>query len=358
MKQRTENHDFLVTGKMVMVRQQFAKCSAVRSTSIMKTRYNAIYAVGLGITFLTFQLVSAESLPSSQGKSGTRPMFHSKIHVPVQLAEAATPLPPSGYQLVFDDEFNGDKLDTNRWNYRTGSRLLSTQKPENVSVGDGTLKIALRKESADGKDYTGGGVISRETFVYGFYEARFKTPGIEGWHTSFWAQKSAAQARTDGSKAFLELDFCEQDGGDPNYYSFGIINKIPDPHKGQTWNAGRWVIEHGPDTSADFHVWGCEFTPNTIRFYFDGCLAREESASNFPHDDMNLWLTSLASTLKGDRWVDDSKLPGAAVFDYVRVYQNPDYRDAEAAVRAASRQRAKQPGSDKDRNVGGPKDLN
>jgi beta-glucanase (GH16 family) len=358
MKQRTESHDVVLTGKMVAAWHQLAKWSAPCSTRIMKSRRSAIHAIGLGITFLTFQWVSAESLPSSQGKSGARPMFHSKIHVPVQLAEPATPLPPSGYQLVFEDEFNGDKLDTNRWNYRTGSRLLSTQNPENVSVGDGTLKIALRKESAAGKDYTGGGVISRNTFIYGFYEARFKTPGIEGWHTSFWAQKHAAQATTNGSKALLELDFCEQDGGDPNYYSFGIINKIPNFHKGQTWNAGRWVIEHGPDTSADFHVWACEFTPNTIRFYFDGRLAREENATNFPHDDMNVWLTSLASTLKGDRWVDDSKLPGAAVFDYVRVYQNPNYRDAEAAVRAATLQRAKPPKSDRDHNVGGPKNLN
>jgi len=324
----------------------------------MKKRCIVFHSIALSIALWTGYPACAESLPSSSGKAGQRPMFQSKIHVPVQLADVATPLPPSGYQLVFADEFNGETLDTNQWAYRTGSKLLSTQRPENVSVGDGALIIALRKEPADGKDYTGGGVISRKSFSYGYYEARFKTPGIEGWHTSFWAQKSSAQARAEGVKALLELDFCEQDGGDPNYFSFGIINKMPDSKKRQTWNAGRWVIEHGPDTSADFHVWGCEFTPEAIRFYFDGRLAREESASNFPHDDMNVWLTSLASTLKGDRWVDDSKLPGAAVFDYVRVYQHPKYRAAGAAVRAASLRRANRPDSDKDRNVGEPKDLN
>jgi hypothetical protein len=49
---------------------------------------------------------------------------------------------------------------------------------------------------------------------------------------------------------------------------------------------------------------------------------------------MNIWFSVIASTLKGDRWVDESKLPNAAVCDYVRVYQHPKYRDAEAAVRA------------------------
>lgn len=298
--------------------------------------YNVICPLALGLACLTSQLTLAESLPASPEKANQRPKFRSKIHIPVKLAKEVTPLPPPGYKLVFDDGFDGVALDTNRWDYRTGSKLLSTQKPENISVSNGTLKIALRKESAGGKDYTGGGVISRETFVYGYYEARFKTPGIEGWHTSFWAQKNGTPGATQRKRALLELDFCEQDGGDPKYFSFGIINKLPDSKKGQTWNAGRWVIEDAPDTSADYHVWGCEFTPEVIRFYFDGQLAKEESATNFPHDDMNVWLTSLASTLKGDRWVDDSKLPGAVVFDYVRVYQHPQFQDAEAAARKAA----------------------
>ena len=320
--------------------------------------YNFICPLALSLACLTSQLTLAESLPASPEKDNQRPKFHSKIHIPVKLANEATPLPPPGYQLVFSDEFDGVALNTNRWDYRTGSKLLSTQQPKNISVSNGTLKIALRKESAGGKDYIGGGVISRETFVYGYYEARFKTPGIEDWHTSFWAQKNRTPDATQERQPLLELDFCEQDGGDPNYYSFGIINKMPDSKKGQTWNAGRWVIEDAPDTSADYHVWGCEFTPEVIRFYFDGQLAKEESATNFPHDDMNVWLTSLASTLKGDRWVDDSKLPGAVVFDYVRVYQHPQYQDAEAAVRKAAIKFPKQPRSAKLNASGQPKDLN
>jgi hypothetical protein len=49
---------------------------------------------------------------------------------------------------------------------------------------------------------------------------------------------------------------------------------------------------------------------------------------------MNVWFSVIASKLKGDRWVDDSKLPNAVFCDYIRVYQHPKYRDAEAAVRA------------------------
>ena len=141
---------------------------------------------------------------------------------------------------------------------------------------------------------------------------------------------------TSAPLPLLELDFCEQDGGDPHYFSFGIINQSRYDQKKnrRSWNAGRWVIEDAPDTSADFHVWACEFTPEITRFYFDGKLTKEVSSSGFPHDEMNVWISVIASTLKGDRFVDDSKLPNAVYCDYVRVYQHPKYRDAEAAVRA------------------------
>jgi beta-glucanase (GH16 family) len=271
-----------------------------------------------------------------------RPKFSSKIHVPVTLAPATTSLPPAGYQMVFADDFNGSTLDADKWVYRTDSKLLSTQVPKNVSVADGNLRIGIRKQSANGMNYTGGGIISKADFVYGYFEARFKTPAAEGWHTSFWAQKHDGSGGTTPTNAVLELDFCEQDGGDPHLYSFGAINQRPDATKKETWNAGRWVVPEAPDTAAAFHVWSCEFTPETVRFYFDGRLAKEASSATFPHGEMNVWLTSIAGKLKGDRQVDDASLPNAAVYDYVRVYQNPAYREAEAAARVAAAERLRQ----------------
>lgn len=299
----------------------------------MKIHRNLPRAIGLGLALLAHVFAQGESPLALPDRGGQRPKFTSKIHLPVQLADEVTALPPAGYKLVFADEFNGDALDTKKWGYRIGTKMLSTQKPENVSVGGGLLKIALAKEPAPGKGYTGGGVISRERFVYGYYEARFKTPAAEGWHTAFWSMRHRF-GDTTTPLALLELDFCEQDGGDPHYFSFGIINQSRYHQKKnrQSWNAGRWVIEDAPDTSAAFHVWGCEFTPETTRFYFDGKLTKEVRSSGFPHDEMNVWFSVIASTLKGDRWVDESKLPNAVYCDYIRVYQHPKYREAEAAV--------------------------
>lgn len=300
----------------------------------MKTRARFLHVAAVGLCFLISGRVLAKAPPSSD-HAGPRPKFSSKIHIPVQLAPEVTSLPPVGYELAFADEFNGDGIDTQKWGFRLDSKMLSAQQPENISVRNGNLEIALRKESVRGKGYTGGGVISRETFVYGYYEARFQTPPAEGWHTAFWSMKHSFPGLPK-RQALLELDYCEQDGGDPHFFSFGIINQRPDAKKRQSWNGGRWVIENAPDTSADFHVWSCEFTPETIRFYFDGRLTKELSSTGFSHDDMSVWFSVIASTLKGDRWVDESRLPNVVRCDYIRVYQHPRYREAEVAMRAAS----------------------
>ncbi len=287
----------------------------------------------LGFFLLVCGFATGESPPDRNAK---RPKFTSKIHIPVKLAADVTALPPAGYKLVFSDEFDGDRIDTKKWNFRLVDKMLSALERENVSVKSGNLEIALRKESVAGKNYTAGGVISRQAFVYGYYEARFQTPPVEGWHTAFWSMRHDDPAMKSKLPALLELDFCEQDGGDPHFFSFGVINqsRYHQRKNRQSWNAGRWVVEDAPDTSAGFHVWSCEFTPESTRFYFDGKLTQELSSSGFPHDEMSVWFSVIASTLKGDRWVDESKLPNGVLCDYIRVYQHPRYLDAEAAVRA------------------------
>ena len=221
----------------------------------------------------------------------------------------------AGYVLAWQDEFGGDKLDVQKWDYRTDSKMWSTQVPGNVSVGNGTLRIALKKEPAGGKDYTGGGVISKRAFKYGYYEARFKCPPGKGWHTSFWMMFHEAAGGTGTKQARQEIDVCEQDSIDPNSYGANLHTCSPQ-HK--SFGPGRIKT---PDLSADFHVWGCEFTPTEVRYFFDGKEVGKRDANVMQHGEQHIWLTSIASPLGGTKAVDDTKLPGTAQFDYVRFYE-------------------------------------
>ena len=76
--------------------------------------------------------------------------------------------PREGYTLVFSDEFEGDKLNTDVWGYRDGSSLTrGGRNDENmVTVSDGKLHIGIDKV---GDEYHGGGVISKFGLGYGYY---------------------------------------------------------------------------------------------------------------------------------------------------------------------------------------------
>ncbi|HEX4083792.1 MAG TPA: glycoside hydrolase family 16 protein [Chthoniobacteraceae bacterium] len=217
-----------------------------------------------------------------------------------------------GYQLSWSDEFKGDTLDTSKWAYRTDSKMWSTQLPENISVGNGCLNIALKKEKSRGKSYTGGGVISKRTFRYGYYEASFKVPPGSGWHTSFWF--APANGATKGGNSTLEIDFCEQDSVGLTSYSAGVI-----AWEQHAKGYGRQYV-HTPNLHDAFHVWGCEYTPETVKFFFDGKLTHQTDATKFKNGMGSIWLTCIASQL-GRTWgVDGKKLPAVAQFRYVRFF--------------------------------------
>jgi beta-glucanase (GH16 family) len=229
-------------------------------------------------------------------------------------ADARTP-PLAGYRLAWSEDFDGTALDTNKWSYRTDSKHWSTQQPENVSVAEGILHIALRKEKARGKDYTGGGVISKRPFRYGYYEARFKVPPGAGWHTSFWTTRLDGSGSTTTNQAKQEIDICENDSQNLHQYHAAVHRWWPS-HKGFGYK-----VADLPDLSAGFHVWGCEFRPQEVRFYFDGKLKHTVDVSAIPQNDQNIWLTAIASHLGGTKAVDDSRLPAVAEFDWVRFYE-------------------------------------
>jgi beta-glucanase (GH16 family) len=219
----------------------------------------------------------------------------------------------AGLKLTWSDEFKGDKVDETKWEYRTDSKLLSTQNPGSVTVKGGYLSIALKKEESKGKPYTGGGVISRGAFHYGYYETRLKIDAGNGWHSSFWMQRYNGKD-TLGDKATLEMDVIENQS--LNLKSYGV-----NTHRweGSHISAGHKDVET-PDLSKDFHIFGCEYAPDVIHYYFDGKLVQTVNWHGQPQGDVNIWLTSIAEAMGPSHNVDDSALPGKMLVDWVRFY--------------------------------------
>jgi len=222
--------------------------------------------------------------------------------------------PVAGYTLAWSEEFDGDKLDADKWVYRTDSKHLSTQKPENVSVKDGVLRVALKKEKVGGKDYTGGGIISVPVFKYGYYEARIKMPVGAGWHTAFWLSKHDGSGTTDPQLAEQGVIIAQNES--INHLSYSLkLDKYSEPP--MTFGFFRAAT---PDLSADFHVFGAEFTPATAKYYLDGKLVQTIDATEVNHSEVNIWFSTIASHMGLTAKVDDAALPQETQCDYVRVY--------------------------------------
>jgi beta-glucanase (GH16 family) len=231
--------------------------------------------------------------------------------------------PPAGYGLTWSDEFNGASLDTAKWMYRTDVKVSSSQLAKNVTVKNGNLVIWMRKQDDRGKQYTGGGVISRRAFHYGYFEARAKLFGGAGWHQSIWAM-----AVTDGSTTYppsmrTEIDGLEFDSDTTWKGRMGLIIWQGPSHstnKSCTAGVGRGPL--GVDATTGFHTYGFEYTEQKVKYYLDGDL---RCVLDYPllageHDNINLWLTAIGYEKHGVT-IDTSKLPGQMLIDFAAFYE-------------------------------------
>ncbi len=231
-------------------------------------------------------------------------------------APSVAEIAEKGYKLAWSDEFNGTAVDTQKWDFRTDSKRSSTQKAENATVGDGLLHLGLKKNpEGQNKPYAGAGLISKPAFMHGYYEAKFKIPAASGWHTSFWMQKHDGSGGTSPRATCQELDACENDSNNRKGYNVNV-HKWPAPH---TTYGTKYITAPGLNLAEDFHTLGCEFTPESVKYYLDGKLVQSVDATKFEHGEQNIWLTSIAN----DKGVDPGMLPSEAVYDYVRFYELP-----------------------------------
>jgi acyl-CoA thioesterase I len=223
-----------------------------------------------------------------------------------------------GYTMAWHDEFDGDKLNHNDWDIRTGDRLGSRNLAANVGVSGGMLRLAVKKEAAGPMDYTSGGVISKREFLHGYYEARMRVPSGKGWHSSFWMMKNS-NGET-GSRQ--EIDVVEHDSYNPREYGLNL----------HLWKPEHMVLGgtrvKTPRLDDSFHTWGCEFTPLELRYYFDGKLVFAHEAKSFTHDTQSIWLTTVGWTRlpwSKDAKIDDTKLPAFTDFEYVRFFEKTSW---------------------------------
>ena len=117
----------------------------------------------------------------------------SALALPLSLS-AQTTTPPTGYKMVWSDEFNGTSLNTKVWNIEEngnggGNQELQYYRKENVAVANGNLVLTARRENYNNKQFTSGRINSRDKayFKHGIIQARIKFPKTaNGVWPAYW----------------------------------------------------------------------------------------------------------------------------------------------------------------------------
>jgi beta-glucanase (GH16 family) len=156
-----------------------------------------------------FALILALHLPSAS--FGKEPAARSLL-----------PGGPDKWQLAWSDEFDypDAKLDE-KWESQNGpsGHILCSRWRENARVDGGTLKLINRKEKRGGQEWTSGSIWTKEQFLYGYFECRYKYAAAPGTNNSFWLMTRGPEP-SKGKR--FEIDINE--GHFPNEVNTNIHN--------------------------------------------------------------------------------------------------------------------------------------
>ncbi|MFK8082027.1 MAG: family 16 glycosylhydrolase [Granulosicoccus sp.] len=274
----------------------------------------------------------------------------------------------NGFQLVFQDEFNGTSLDLEKWQTRltwgdetiingeqqyfvntqddpdfgydpfkfTGESLII----EAIPVPD-ELRANLPDSCDDGSrpdvdecEFLSGALSSfdRYSHLYGYTEGRFKVSGAPGALSTFYLYHR--YKGTDNNFHAPEIDIMEYLGENPfgdedAFQTYHYETPSPDgvvKRSAPTMSAANPAgVRYGDD--GQWHTFSVLWEPQLVIWYIDGIEVKRMFGPQVSRRPMNI-ITYLVT---GSEWAptpdaqDESLFPMQLEVDYIRVYQRGQY---------------------------------
>lgn len=241
--------------------------------------------------------------------------------------------------LVWSDEFNTDGApDPASWTYDIGDGSDTeagagwgnnefqyyTDRPENVIVEDGMLKITAIQEDFSGSQYTSARVLTENLrqWTYGRFEARMKLPFGKGMWPAFWMLGTNSNTWPQRG----EIDIMENRGDEPTIVHGSVHG--PGYSGGDAITKSYDLIDERLDT--EFHVYGIEWGPNYINYYIDDVLYNQITPDDLDDED-DVWVfndnpffiifnLAVGGSFAGGAPGPETIFPQTLYVDYVRVY--------------------------------------
>jgi beta-glucanase (GH16 family) len=259
----------------------------------MEMKYYLKIFAGLFISLLMFACSPNEPVNPPDGPD--KPVDPIEDDFLPELGSGET----DGYKLVWEDLFNDETLDPNRWYIEVngdggGNAELQYYREENVSVGKepetgrGCLVLTAKKENFGGRNVTSGRVNSnnRVTVTHGKIEASIKLPlTANGLWPAFWMM----------GNNYFEVGWPRC--GEIDIMEFGHSNGMKNGKQDRYFNGAchwgvRWdqVASYAKDHTApyglqdDFHLYTFIWTEESAKMYLD--LDKNPDAN--PYYEMNI----------------------------------------------------------------------
>lgn len=262
-------------------------------------------------------------------------------HIPSQLPKGTK------WKMVWSDEFDGDEIDTTKWDYRL--HIMQTRHQTYTNTGarveGGYLYLDLIER--DGHYYssvlqTGRNFMDRpgERFgrtgltwpiathepprfmhKYGYYEVRCKLQQQPGWWSAFWLQSPINGATPDPAFSGVEMDIMESFAPDNTIYHNVHWDGCGKDLKSR--GSGKRKLEKSAD---GFHTFGLWWSKTNYVFYVDGKESWRVDDAPVSHAEQFILISTECKGYrqgKGDKPAPELKgavLPDAFVVDYIRVF--------------------------------------
>jgi hypothetical protein len=228
--------------------------------------------------------------------------------------------------LIWSEEFStAGAPDPAKWGYDIGTgsngwgnneAQYYTNRAENVTVSNGTLKITARKETFSGSNYTSARILTKDkfSFKYGKIEARAKLPqGIGTWAAIWMLGNNISIV---GWPACGEIDIMEHIGAQQNKI-YGTVH-----YPGFSGGNAVGGTVNSTNVANEFRRYGVEWTAGTIKFSVDDAVFftfNNNATIPFNHNFFIILNVAMGGNFGGT--IDPAFTGSAMEVDYVRVYQ-------------------------------------
>ncbi|MGB1039125.1 MAG: glycoside hydrolase family 16 protein [Bacteroidia bacterium] len=244
-----------------------------------------------------------------------------------------SPLSYDNYNLVWQDEFDGNTLNTSDWNFELGTgnngwgnNELQYYTKENTSVGGGYLTITAKKQELGGQSYTSSRLTTqgKKSFKYGRIDIRAALPKGQGMWPALWMLGD--NHSSVGWPRCGEIDIMEIVGGSSNG------NSDKQTHGTLHWDNNGDYASYGGSTftsktnfNEEFHVFSIIWDENSINWLLDGNQFHAADITPGHMSEFRDKFFFIFNVAVGGNWPGDpdasTQFPQKMHVDYVRVFQ-------------------------------------